>query len=450
MRYETVSDRYAGKCVFITGGTGFLGKVLLEKLLYACPDIDRIFLLLRNKKNLSAAERLKNMLELPLYTRLKKEKPSYLNKIVPVIGDICLPQLGLSTKEEKLLIDSVSFVFHSAATVNFNDELRKTYNINVKGTERVLVLCKQMKKLEALVHVSSTYANTHQEIIEEVLYPPPAPTWKVNDILCEDSFDVEEVQSLLDNYPNTYTFTKSLAENIVVEKHGGVPVVIVRPSIVSASIEEIPGWVDNWNGASALMAALAKGLNRSILGHSSIVLDLIPVDYVTNLLIVAGARCQLNSETLIYNSCSSSENPLKISKFANLVMEDSVKHGFNDIPCPNLIFTQSKLILWVLTVLLQTIPAYIADIILKLFGKEARYIKIQAKTLVVRNALEYFTSHSWRFRSKHTQELYAALSDMDRKKFPFSAASIEWEKYIPTYCAGIRKYLFNLNVDYIS
>ncbi|VVC88105.1 unnamed protein product [Leptidea sinapis] len=380
MRYETVSDRYAGKCVFITGGTGFLGKVLLEKLLYACPDIDRIFLLLRNKKNLSAAERLKNMLELPLYTRLKKEKPSYLNKIVPVIGDICLPQLGLSTKEEKLLIDSVSFVFHSAATVNFNDELIKTYNINVKGTERVLELCKQMKKLEALVHVSSTYANTHQEIIEEVLYPPPAPTWKVNDILCEDR------------------------------------------------------WVDNWNGASALMAALAKGLNRSILGHSSIVLDLIPVDYVTNLLIVAGARCQLNSETLIYNSCSSSENPLKI----------------NDIPCPNLIFTQSKLILWVLTVLLQTIPAYIADIILKLFGKEARYIKIQAKTLVVRNALEYFTSHSWRFRSKHTQELYAALSDMDRKKFPFSAASIEWEKYIPTYCAGIRKYLFNLNVDYIS
>lgn len=47
-----------GKCVFLTGGTGFLGKVLVEKLLRSCPKIDSIFLLVRSKKGKDIHERL--------------------------------------------------------------------------------------------------------------------------------------------------------------------------------------------------------------------------------------------------------------------------------------------------------------------------------------------------------------------------------------------------------
>lgn len=57
---------YANRSIFITGCTGFMGKVLIEKLLRSCPDIHEIFVLIRSKKELSMQDRLKNMLSLPV------------------------------------------------------------------------------------------------------------------------------------------------------------------------------------------------------------------------------------------------------------------------------------------------------------------------------------------------------------------------------------------------
>lgn len=57
---------YAGKSVFITGATGFMGKILMEKLLRSCPDIREIFILLRPKKGLGVDDRLRAMLALPV------------------------------------------------------------------------------------------------------------------------------------------------------------------------------------------------------------------------------------------------------------------------------------------------------------------------------------------------------------------------------------------------
>jgi hypothetical protein len=56
---------------------------------------------------------------------------------------------------------------------------------------------------------------------------------------------------LLGNCPNTYTYTKALAEQLLEEQCGTVPLAIVRPSIVTAALKEpVPGWVDNYNGAT--------------------------------------------------------------------------------------------------------------------------------------------------------------------------------------------------------
>ena len=52
-----ISEAYAGKVVFLTGATGFLGKVVLEKLLYACPRIEKIYILVRGKKDLDCEAR---------------------------------------------------------------------------------------------------------------------------------------------------------------------------------------------------------------------------------------------------------------------------------------------------------------------------------------------------------------------------------------------------------
>ena len=54
----------------------------------------------------------------------------------------------------------------------------------------------------------------------------------------------------------------------------------------------IVGWIDNWFGASALLTTIAKGLNRVLLASPVNILDLIPVDYVSNLIIVAAAKCE--------------------------------------------------------------------------------------------------------------------------------------------------------------
>lgn len=53
-----VQEFYRNATVFITGGTGFMGKMLIEKLCRSCPNLRHIYLLIRNKKGLSVSERL--------------------------------------------------------------------------------------------------------------------------------------------------------------------------------------------------------------------------------------------------------------------------------------------------------------------------------------------------------------------------------------------------------
>ena len=63
--------------------------------------------------------------------------------------------------------------------------------------------------------------------------------------LDDDTIAVIE-KRLIGKHPNTYTLTKGLAEHIVMTKGAGLPVAIVRPSIVCAAYQEpFPGWVDN-------------------------------------------------------------------------------------------------------------------------------------------------------------------------------------------------------------
>ena len=65
-----------------------------------------------------------------------------------VKGDVTLPELGLSSSDLQLLIENVSIVFHSAATIRFNEELKTALEMNVKGPMRLLEICRQMKRLE--------------------------------------------------------------------------------------------------------------------------------------------------------------------------------------------------------------------------------------------------------------------------------------------------------------
>lgn len=66
-KYEkTIPEFYKGKNVFITGGTGFMGKVFIEKLLRSCPDLGNIYILMRSKKGKTIHERLKQLTDDPV------------------------------------------------------------------------------------------------------------------------------------------------------------------------------------------------------------------------------------------------------------------------------------------------------------------------------------------------------------------------------------------------
>lgn len=70
----TVRDFYTGKNIFITGGSGFLGICLLEKILRCIPDIGDIYLLLRPKKGKEIADRLQEIKKNRIFEQLLENK----------------------------------------------------------------------------------------------------------------------------------------------------------------------------------------------------------------------------------------------------------------------------------------------------------------------------------------------------------------------------------------
>ncbi|XP_055612587.1 putative fatty acyl-CoA reductase CG5065 [Uranotaenia lowii] len=82
----SIPDFYNGRDIFITGGSGFMGRVLIEKLLRSCPGLNRIFILIRGKKQKTVSERIKEIQDLPLFETLQKQNPSQLDKMIA--GDV--------------------------------------------------------------------------------------------------------------------------------------------------------------------------------------------------------------------------------------------------------------------------------------------------------------------------------------------------------------------------
>ena len=70
MEKSTIAEFYRNRSVFITGATGFLGKVLVEKLLRSCPDIKTLYLLMRPKSGKDICIRLQEFIQNPVTTQI--------------------------------------------------------------------------------------------------------------------------------------------------------------------------------------------------------------------------------------------------------------------------------------------------------------------------------------------------------------------------------------------
>nr|CAD7597158.1 unnamed protein product [Timema genevievae] len=93
---------------------------------------------------------------------------------------------------------------------------------------------------------------------------------------------------IIDTWPNTYTFTKAIAESIIRKTADDLPIAIVRPSQVSPSFKEpVCGWIDNVYGPNGATVGAIAGLVRTGISHAETKLDIIPVDMVANCIIAA-------------------------------------------------------------------------------------------------------------------------------------------------------------------
>lgn len=437
-----VANFYSGKSVFLTGGTGFLGKTLIEKLLYSCSGIDKIYVLVRDKCGKQASERLARITSTPAFDRLKGSRNEELKKITVICGDVTQECLGLPDDVLKILEDEVSVVFHLAATIAFKLPLKDAMRSNVNGTENVIEICRRMKKLEAFVHVSTAFTNADRKEIDEVVYPMPMELESARLFADLYSHDERIITKFLGKKPNTYTFSKAFAEELVMKQCEDLPAAIIRPSIVvSAQKEPCPGWIDAWSACTGLFVGMSSGVLKVAKGRGSNVTDLVPVDIVTNLVIVAATECRKSNQIKVYNCCTGGSNPITCDQANTITRKVALKYSLNEYPWPFIMFTPRVFLYNLITFTLQIIPAYLIDLWFTLTGKKATQMKLQNKLKKVVEAVKFFLLNEWKFSDNNIRNLYNTMTPEDKETFNFDVKTINWETCIRDYVLGARKYL---------
>ncbi|ESN98121.1 hypothetical protein HELRODRAFT_84823, partial [Helobdella robusta] len=446
-KMSNIVDFYKDRTLFITGVTGFMGKVLLEKLLRSCPGLKKVYLLMRPKKGHDIRTRLNQLIESKLFDDIRENMLNVHEKVIPVAGDIMEPKLGLSEEEEKILIEEVSIVFHSAATVRFDEPLKMSVQLNIIGVNRILDLCKKMQHLDALIHISTAYANCDRHLISEKIYQPPITASKI--VSAMEWMDDEVVQALtpkiIQPRPNTYTFTKAIAEHLIAEKSENLPVAIVRPSIVGASWQEpLQGWVDNFNGPSGLLVAIGKGILRVMMGNNSACADLVPVDMAVNLIIASAWSTATygHNGLQIFNCTTGLQNRLTWGQIEKASM-DCFSRNPVDVPVrlPNPKFTLNRTYYLLQRWFDHFLPAWFMDIGLKLCGQKPILMRLQRRLWKSVSCMEFFTSHEWKFEDDNVRKLYANMSERDQKDFNFDVKQIHWPTYLENYCLGVKRFV---------
>lgn len=126
-----------------------------------------------------------------------------------------------------------------------------------------------------------------------------------------DDMSSDSSSQIIGSHPNTYSFSKSLAENVVYNERMNIRVAIVGPSIVVGSLlDPEPGWYGSLQGLAGGMVLAGLGVAIIMDMNCTQSGDIIPADILcNNLIIIAKDRAQDKSmEVKVYNVVQDKQN----------------------------------------------------------------------------------------------------------------------------------------------
>src|SRR5918997_109815 len=126
-------------------------------------------------------------------------------------------------------------------------------------------------------------------------------------------------------WPNIYTYTKSLGEQLVAAE-GGVVRSIVRPSIVeSAQSYPFPGWNEGFTTTAPLIFIALKGQTQ-IPVNEKLILDITPVDFVASVMLAVTAEALVEEPRLVHQAATGDSNPNDMRRIVGLLGMYKRKH----------------------------------------------------------------------------------------------------------------------------
>ncbi|BAY66402.1 amino acid adenylation [Calothrix brevissima NIES-22] len=272
-------------CILLTGATGFIGAFLLNELLQQTHA--DIYCLVRASHTAEGKERIKNSLQSYL---LWDESQS--SRIIPVVGDLSQPLLGLPPEQFHTMAELIDVIYHNGAWVHHTSPYSVLKAANVLGTQEVLRLASQIKvKPVHFISTTSVFASA-----------------------AESGMLLVGEQDSLDNYQiptDGYSQSKWVAEKLVsIARDRGLPVSIYRLGRVSGHSQ-----TGVFNANDFLYKLIIGCIQLGSIPDVEMIEDIAPVDYLTR----AIAHLSKQKESLGKAFHFVNHQPLRSSMLSNLL-----------------------------------------------------------------------------------------------------------------------------------
>lgn len=392
--------------VLLTGVTGFVGKVVLEELLRRREELnlDRIYILIRQntKKGGEPKDRFENeVAKSPCFSEL----PGNWKECIRVVaGDLTLPMFGLNDDDQKHLMENITHFINCAASVEFTLPVAEAALSNITTSLNALEFAKTIPNLKKMVHVSTAYVATHSsEAKFEQIVALPRPAEDIYQDIVSGLVTGEELMAET-GHPNTYTLTKCVAEHLLTARKAHVPLIFLRPSIVSACWRyPRKGWIDSLAAFAGFVSLIGSGQLRTLVARRENLLDMVPCDVVADRIIYCAFKIELQSPTKIEirHAVGGIENNCSIQQCVDTIVSYYSKHQiYRD---PGLVYIGSnnrrfRFLEWYH----QRRPLALMRAWLAVTGqaRKRKFVqKLAYKLKYLNSSFPYFTTRTFDFRS---------------------------------------------------